>query len=120
MSELGDFLTLSVFESKSRPVLGVKFHSAGRKKLLQGPSSREPPSIGQICIDGRASNIFKVSEAGCSIAVPREHGVDSFRQLGTATLIDAARIDPTIFQSPLSSLTTCVFDLGICIFGIGF
>jgi hypothetical protein len=50
-----------------------------------------------IVVHGR--DITEVCIADLSVLVPPEHGVDSFRELSTAALVDAAGIDPLIFIS---------------------
>jgi hypothetical protein len=72
---------------------------------LECPASSEPKAATEfgiylvmiIVFHGR--DITQVCVADLGLLVPPEHGVDSFGELSTATLVDAAGIDPLIFIS---------------------
>ena len=74
----------------------------GRNELLQRPAPAEPDTS---CIQWRESqdlsvvgerivNVPQVSVTDNREGIVMEHGIDGFRELSTARLVNAARVDP--------------------------
>jgi len=83
------------------PMFVVELDLCRRDKLLQSPTSSEPPAPVQasrclgMCL---LVDICQPDVANLGHLVPPEHGVDSFRQLGAARLVDAAGVDPCVLK----------------------
>ena len=101
-----DFLC-EVFSKCNRgPVWVVKQELARTQKLLQSPSSFEPPTACEwwVARDGRRRdvvNIFQIGEANVGFLVPSEHRVDSLGELGAAGLIDTDYVTRTEFSGAI-------------------
>jgi len=108
------------FGASQVPLAVVKIHRSRGDEFLESPSATEPAASRKRRREfGIGSQIRQVDVAGFGLLVPVEHGVDSFRELGAAALIDAAGIDPCEAQSSGSSQGAGLLDLAVALFGFG-
>ena len=68
-------------------------------ELLERPTTREPSALGKSLLEIVLGNVRKERVTDGSFAVPGEHGVDGFGELGAARLVDTARVDPDVAES---------------------
>lgn len=94
------------------PVLGEEHIPRRDDELLQGPPALEPHAAaeGRIFLH-RAVTSRDVGEedvADVGPRVPGEHGVDCFRELRAAGLVDAACVDPDIRMAVGASVVAAI------------
>ena len=90
------------------PVAEEEQHRPWCDELLKCPSPCKPPARvkhgATIHLEIVGSwDIKEIDVAHSSFAIPLEHRVDRLRQLGTALLVDAARVNPY----PAVSMRSC-------------
>jgi hypothetical protein len=54
----------------------------------------------------------KMPETDGGIRIPPEYGIDGFRELSAAQLVDAARVDPGIVEAATEGQFARLVDLG--------
>ncbi|KAL8310667.1 hypothetical protein RB597_010488 [Gaeumannomyces tritici] len=89
--------------------------SQGCKKLLQGPSSPEPPTRPKFgpLLPGLlvTRDVGQIGIANGSTLVPSKHGVDGLTELHRVGFVNAARVNPSVSDAVLLSLSTASVKL---------
>ena len=97
---------------EERPGLIVEVDPRRRQKFLECPPTLEPAAFPQR-IRFPGPEILEDGVAHLGVLVPLEHGVDGFRQLGAAGLVDTAGVDPSMSEILLLGKATGVFDFAV-------
>lgn len=87
----GYMLVKAQFGAKVFPLRIVELDGNRGNELLQSPSPGPPPTCWEI---PSPTTVFKVDIAYARLLVPREHGINAFRQLCRACFVDTAGINP--------------------------
>jgi hypothetical protein len=70
--------------------------------LTQSPTSRKPSAVPEVGALGRDQAVFKVNITNPSAFVPFIHGTECFLNFSAAGLIDAASVNPNVFETVAS------------------
>lgn len=84
---------------------------------MKSPSSREPSTATEFAdhslgiLHWVGADVVKVRVAYYCVLIPSIPGIDCFRELGAAPLVDTANVDPYIIEAIRGGAGACVFQL---------